>query len=273
MRCADRPIDADGSIPSEPARTLASSERMSPNRFSVTSTSKIDGFVTSTIAQASTSRCSTSTSGYSGRISSTTFRQSRLDDSTFALSTLVRRLPPAPGELEGEPHDPLDLLLGVRQRVDGFAPRRRGPLLRRLAEVEPAGELADDEHVDALEQLGPQRCARDERGMDRDRAQIAEQDQAPAQGQEPLLGADRGVRVVPLRAPDGAEEDRVGRGAGIDVLVADGNAVGVDRRAAHEDLVPRDPESEPGADRVEDAPDPPGRRRARRRRRGSRRRD
>ena len=34
------PSDADGSIPSEPAITAASSDRMSPNRFSVTRTSK-----------------------------------------------------------------------------------------------------------------------------------------------------------------------------------------------------------------------------------------
>ena len=37
------PSEADGSIPSEPASTAASSERMSPNRFSVTMTSKSAG--------------------------------------------------------------------------------------------------------------------------------------------------------------------------------------------------------------------------------------
>jgi hypothetical protein len=82
-------MDADGSIPSDPASTLASSERMSPNRFSVTMTSKAAGRWISIIAQASTSRCSTVTSGNSGFASSTIVRHSRLDDKTFALSTLV----------------------------------------------------------------------------------------------------------------------------------------------------------------------------------------
>jgi hypothetical protein len=57
------PSDADGSIPSDPARTAASSDRMSPNRFSVTSTSNAAGCVISCIAHASTRRWSTTTSG------------------------------------------------------------------------------------------------------------------------------------------------------------------------------------------------------------------
>ena len=56
---------ADGSMPSEPASTDASSDRMSPNMFSVTITSKMPGDVMSCIAQESTRRCSSSTSGNS----------------------------------------------------------------------------------------------------------------------------------------------------------------------------------------------------------------
>ncbi len=44
------PNDADGSRPSEPASTAASSLRMSPNRFSVSSTSMPAGSVMSRIA-------------------------------------------------------------------------------------------------------------------------------------------------------------------------------------------------------------------------------
>ena len=56
---------AEGSIPSEPVSIAASSERMSPNMFSVRITSKRDGSETSCIAALSTSMWSSSTSGYS----------------------------------------------------------------------------------------------------------------------------------------------------------------------------------------------------------------
>ena len=91
------PIDADGSMPSEPAMTAASSDRMSPNRFSVTSTSKPAGHLARVIAAESTSRCSSSTSGKSAWTSSVTLRHRRLVARTFALSTWVtlRRRPRA----------------------------------------------------------------------------------------------------------------------------------------------------------------------------------
>ncbi len=89
--CAVRrvPTDADGSIPSEPARTEASSDRMSPKRFSVTRTSNEAGERTICMAHASTSRSSRATSGYSAATSWTTVRQRRDVARTFALSTLV----------------------------------------------------------------------------------------------------------------------------------------------------------------------------------------
>src|SRR6185369_5977990 len=49
-----------------------------------------------------------------------------------------------------------------------------------------------------------------------------------------------------------AEVDGVRRGAPGDVLVADRNAVRVDRHATHEDLVPGDLEAEPFTGRLED---------------------
>ena len=83
------PSDADGSIPSDPASTAASSDRMSPNRFSVTMTSKSAGRRTSSIAHESTSWWATSTPGSSAATSSTTVRHRRDVARTFALSTLV----------------------------------------------------------------------------------------------------------------------------------------------------------------------------------------
>jgi len=82
-------MDALGSMPSEPAITAASSDRMSPNRFSVTRTSKPAGHLARVMAAESTSRCSSSTSGKSACTSSVTLRQRRLVARTFALSTWV----------------------------------------------------------------------------------------------------------------------------------------------------------------------------------------
>ena len=79
----------------------------------------------------------------------------------------------------------------------------------RLAEIDAAGELADDEHVDAGQELRTERRGRHERRVDAHRAQVGEEAQAPAQCEEGLLGADRRLRVVPARAADGAEQDRV----------------------------------------------------------------
>mmetsp|Transcript_59109 Transcript_59109/g.128317 ORF Transcript_59109/g.128317 Transcript_59109/m.128317 type:complete len:233 (+) Transcript_59109:80-778(+) len=83
------PSEAEGIRPSEPGRTDAASESTSPKRFSVTITSKADGFWISCIAALSTYMYSTSTSGWFGAISCATLRQSREVSSTLALSTTV----------------------------------------------------------------------------------------------------------------------------------------------------------------------------------------
>ena len=121
------PSDADGRTPRLPARTAASSDRMSPNRFSVTMTSKSAGRRTSSIAHESTSWWVSRTSGKSTAISSVTRRHSRDVARTLALSTWVSAAPARPRQLEGEPDDPGDLVLGVRQRVE----RRPRPRARR----------------------------------------------------------------------------------------------------------------------------------------------
>ncbi len=66
---------------------------MSPNMFSVTTTSKRAGSVTRNMAAASTSRQSNSTSGNCSAMACVaTLRHSREVASTLALSTSVRRL-------------------------------------------------------------------------------------------------------------------------------------------------------------------------------------
>src|SRR4051794_656094 len=64
---------------------------MSPNMFSVTTTSNERGAVTIRIAHESTSWCSSATSGNSAAISVATSRHSRDDSRTLALSTEVTR--------------------------------------------------------------------------------------------------------------------------------------------------------------------------------------
>ena len=122
----------------------------------------------------------------------------------------------------------------------------------RVAEVDPAGQLADDQEVDAREQLRAQRRRPGQGRVDGHRPEVGEQAEAAAQGEERLLGSDRRARVGPFRAADGPEQDRVGLAAGGQVLVADGDPVRVDGGAADEVLRPVDAEAERLTGRVDD---------------------
>ena len=87
-----RPVMREGSMPSEPVSIDASSVRMSPNMFSVTTTSKSAGRSSRYIAIASTSRCSTSSCGNSSATTRVVTSRHRRDvSSTLALSTDVNR--------------------------------------------------------------------------------------------------------------------------------------------------------------------------------------
>ena len=85
------PSVADGSRPSEPATTAASSLRMSPKRLSVTTTSKSVGAIARRMANASTYMWCSVTSGYSRPTAVTACRHTRDVSSTLALSTEVTR--------------------------------------------------------------------------------------------------------------------------------------------------------------------------------------
>ena len=104
---------------------------------------------------------------------------------------------------------------------------------RLLAEVDPAGQLAHDEQVGALDPLAPQRRGVIERRQRLDGAQVGVQAEPLAQPEQALLGTRR-LRVggVPLGAADGREQHRVGGAAGGERLVGERGAVGVDRGAA-----------------------------------------
>ncbi len=90
--------------------------------------------------------------------------------STFALSTLVRR-PRRPRASSNARRTTRRISPSVYQRVSiATRPFGRLPLLRRPSEVEARGELADDQQVDALEDLGADRRGRHQRREDARRA-------------------------------------------------------------------------------------------------------
>ena len=136
-------------------------------------------------------------------------------------------------------------------------------------EVQPAGELAENQQVDALEELRPQRRGWSDCRVHADRTEVREEPESAAQLEQGLLGAHRRVRVVPFRPADRAEEDRIDVPAGVQILVAEGHAVRVDRRAADQVLRPGNLETKGAPDRVQDATRSFNALQARRRRRGA----
>src|SRR5665811_550807 len=98
-----------------------------------------------------------------------------------------------------------------------------------------------------------ERRRRNERRMDAHGAEVREQPEAAAHGEERLLGADGRRRFVPFRTTHGAEKDRVALRAGGQVLRADRHAVCVDPGPADDEVGPGDLETEPGAGRRQNA--------------------
>ena len=80
-------------MPMDPVIMDASSERMSPNMFSVTITSNWAGSFTICMAQLSTSMSVSSTSGYSSARRCITAFQRREQSRTLLFSTEQRRFP------------------------------------------------------------------------------------------------------------------------------------------------------------------------------------
>ena len=144
---------------------------------------------------------------------------------------------PAAGELEAGAEDAFDLALAVTHGVDGLAPAGVLPALLGLAEVDSAGELADDDHVDPFEHLALHGAVAEEEGVDAHGADVGEEAEALAQAEDGLLGANGGLGIVPLGAAHGAEKNGAGAGGGLERVVTEGDAVLVDGGAA-DDGVP-----------------------------------
>ena len=144
---------------------------------------------------------------------------------------------PAAGEAERQLQDAADLVVVILERV-GDLDVAAGQLLARLpAEVQAAGQLAEDQHVHALELLGLERRRVDQRWMDLDRAQVGEDAEPLAQRQEALLRPDLAVGIVPLRPAHGAQQHGVARLARGQRLVGQRRAMPIDRAAADRLLV------------------------------------
>ena len=184
----------------------ASSERMSPNRFSVSTTSKRRGSRTSSIAHESTSWWSSSTSRIVPR-HLVHHLHPELRDLEHVGLVHVGHVAAAPARgLEGHPRDARDLDLVVDHGVARLAPAGDQRAAPRLAEVEPARELAHHQQVDALDHLAAQRRGVDQRREHLRRAQVREQAELLADAQQPLLGPHVDGQRVPLRAADGAQQ-------------------------------------------------------------------
>ena len=225
----------------------ASSDRMSPNRFSVTMTSKSAGPRTRSIAHESTSwwferrrRGSSRGDLVDDRPPQARRRQDvGLVDARHPAAAPAARARRRAGRCA-------DLAL---RRTAACRARARSPAvagrLAPLPEVDAAGQLADDQQVDAVEQLRAERRRGDERRMDGDRPQVRVQARArraartaPAPGGPAPTG-----RTTSGRRPRRAGSRRPSPQA-LDVLGPDRDAVRVDRGAAGEDLGPVDREAE-----------------------------
>jgi hypothetical protein len=133
---------------------------------------------------------------------------------TFALSTEVS-WPGARRRLEADSGDPLDLLDRVRAVVVGAV-----AVARRVAEVDAAGELADDQQVGALDPLALSGLASSSASLGRPGAGC-EQPSPCAGPSSPARRRACPDRSCPTWAADGAEQHRVGLAAGLERLVGE----------------------------------------------------
>ena len=94
------------------------------------------------------------------------------------------------GQIEGDADDTLDLAGGVDGGIDGalLAVLQRHDLLG-LAEISAARQLAQDQDVEPLDMLAPERGGLRQRRIADGRAQVGEQVQLLAQLQQAGLGA------------------------------------------------------------------------------------
>ncbi len=102
----------------------------------------------------------------------------------------------------------------------------------RLAEINAAGQFADEQDVEPGDDLALEARRVGERGKALRRAQVGEHAHPGAKAEQPSLGALVVRLAGPLRSADRAHQHRVGRLRKAKCRVGQRYAVGVDRRAA-----------------------------------------
>src|SRR6476660_4348806 len=105
--------------------------------------------------------------------------------------------------------------------------------LGRLAKVNAAGQLADDDEVDAFDDFRLERGRIDQRRVDGYGPEIGVETKRFSDREQPLLGSHSRRWVIPLRTADRAEQDRIRLSCRLDVLIANRHVVGIDRAAAN----------------------------------------
>ena len=128
-------------------------------------------------------------------------------------------------ETAGDAGDALDLRHRIPALIEGG--RAFAPL---AAEVDAARELADEQHVDAFQQLGLERRGVAQRGHHGDGPQVGVDAEFGAQTEQRGLGPDRGARP-PLGSPDRTQQDGVRGEAARERVRRQAVAVRVDRRS------------------------------------------
>ena len=162
---------------------------------------------------------------------------------------LVHRAEPVvayAGHVETDAGDTTDFALAVRQGVVGLALAvLQHALLAGLAEVDAAGQFADDEDVQPGDHFRLQAGGRGQLRIEDGRTQVGEQAQLRANLQQTALGTDIAFDPVPFRPPYRAQQHRIGLARALQGLVGQRHAVLVDGRATDDVLGQFEAELEP----------------------------
>ena len=137
------------------------------------------------------------------------FQHIRLVDAGQALVALLRRL-------EGDMGDAADLAFRIAHRIKPFALALERTVralahAARLAEINVAGQFADDQDIEARHHFRLQSGGARQFRVQNRRTQVGEQAQVLAQAQNRLFGTELALQVVVLVVADGAEQHRIGR--------------------------------------------------------------
>ena len=137
------------------------------------------------------------------------------------------------GEIERHASNADDLPLVVDVRIDAPATAVIEGDAARFAEVDAAGEFADDQNVQPGHQFRFQRRRRGQWREQHRRTQIGEEIETGTQTQQALLGPLFHRQIVPLRPANRTEQHSIGPSCCLQGLRRQRRAVGVDGTAAH----------------------------------------